>query len=179
MGVAAGACLSAIALAAVLEMTLAPHPPRTDYSSTGEPVVPRLDATLTLAGLAGVTRLPPPVPEEPLGEGVRALDANTYEVSRSGPKRDGNACDLSMHARIVPVFRDGQAVGFRVSGFRPDSPYARFGFHEGDVVRSINGIDMNSPEKALEAHSQLKDATRFEVDIERDCQLMRKTYLLH
>ncbi|HEY1905252.1 MAG TPA: hypothetical protein VGG91_04380 [Myxococcaceae bacterium] len=84
-----------------------------------------------------------------------------------------------MQARIVPVFRDGQAVGFRLSGFRPESPYARFGFHDGDVVRRINGIDMNSPEKALEAYSQLKDATRFEVDIERDCQLMRKTYLLH
>ena len=162
LGVAAGACLSAIALAAVLEMTLAPHPPRMAFSTGDEPAIRRFDATLTLERLARVTRLPPPVPEERLAEGVRA----------------GSVCDLSMQARIVPLFRDGQAVGFRLSGFRPDSPYARFGFHDGDVIRRINGIDMDSPEKALEAYSQVKDATRFEVDIERDCQLMRKTYLL-
>jgi len=36
------------------------------------------------------------------------------------------------------------------------------------VIRRINGIDMTSPEKALEAYSLLKDVTRFEVDLERD-----------
>ena len=84
-----------------------------------------------------------------------------------------------MQARIVPVFRDGQTVGFKLFSFRPDSPYARFGFHDGDLIRRINGVDMDSPEKALKVYTQLKDATRFEVDIERDCQLMRKTYILH
>jgi general secretion pathway protein C len=177
MGVAAGACLSAIALAAVFEMTLAPRPSRAAFSTEGDLASQRLDAALTVESLARVTQLTAPVPES-LPQGVRASGNETYEVSRSALARDGNACDLFLQARIAPVFRDGQPVGFRLSGFRPNSPYARFGFHDGDVIRKINGVDMNSPEKALEVYTRLKDATRFEVDIERDCQIMRRTYLL-
>ena len=165
MGVAAGACLSAIALAAVFEMTLAPRPSRAAFSTEGDPANQRIDATLTLEGLARVTHLPAP-------------GNDTDEVSRSRPTRDGDACP-SMHAHVVPVFRDGKAVGFRLSGVRPDSPYARFGFHDGDLIRRINGVDLNTPEKALEAYTWLKDATLFEVDIERNDQLMRRTSLQH
>ena len=46
----------------------------------------------------------------------------------------------------------------------------------GDVIRRINGYDLNSPEKALEIYSKLKEASRIDIEIERNGSVMRKTY---
>ena len=188
--VAVGACLSAIALAGVLELATAPPPrTRTAYSLTSGPVVQRVDAALAVASLAHITGLPPPVSEEPLGEGIRALDPNTYEISREafGSRFEkwfgmratglGQACG-SPQARITPIFRNGQSLGFKLTAIHPHSFYSQIGLVDGDVILRVNGLEMNSPEKALSAYAELKDAARFELDLERDCQWIRKTYLL-
>jgi type II secretory pathway component PulC len=72
-----------------------------------------------------------------------------------------------MQARIVPAFREGIAVGFKLFSIRPDSFYAKIGIENGDVIRSINDIDLNTPEKALEIYNKLKDTCRFDIGLER------------
>ena len=58
----------------------------------------------------------------------------------------------------------------------PDSLYAKIGVQNGDVIRRINGYEMNSPAKALEIYQKLRDAHRIEVELERRCDTLRKTY---
>ena len=81
-----------------------------------------------------------------------------------------------MQPRIVPAFRDGVATGFKLFQIRPDSIYARVGIQNGDVIRRLNGFDINSPDKALEAYSKLREANHIEVEIERNGSLITKTY---
>ncbi|MFN0062461.1 MAG: type II secretion system protein GspC [Myxococcaceae bacterium] len=112
-----------------------------------------------------------------IGAGVRATGENSYEVPRADiDKALTNLNDLAMQARIVPAFKDGVAQGFKLFSIRPDSLYSKIGIVNGDVIRRINGFDMNSPEKALEIYSRLKDANRVDIELERNGSPLRKQY---
>jgi general secretion pathway protein C len=120
---------------------------------------------------------PTPPPNGGLGSGIRALNENEYEVPRAEIDRTlSNLNEVAMQARIVPAFKDGQAQGFKLFSIRPDSIYSKIGVQNGDVIRRINGFDLNSPEKALEVYSKLKEAPRIEIEIERNGAPIRKTY---
>ena len=114
---------------------------------------------------------------QPYGTGIKALDDNNYEVPRNEVDRAlANLNDLAMQARIVPAFKDGQAEGFKLFSIRPDSLYSKIGIVNGDVIKRINGFEMNSPEKALEVYTKLKDANRIDIEVDRNGQTLRKTY---
>ena len=115
-----------------------------------------------------------------LGSGIKATSDSEYEVPRSEIEKSlSNLNELAMQARIVPAFKDGQAQGFKLFSIRPDSLYTKIGIQNGDVIRRINGNDINSPEKALEIYSKLRDASRIDIEIERNGNPLRKTYNVH
>jgi general secretion pathway protein C len=123
------------------------------------------------------TTRPVAEPNQAYGSGIKALDDNNYEVPRNEVDRAlANLNDLAMQARIVPAFKDGQAEGFKLFSIRPDSLYSKIGIVNGDVIKRINGFEMNSPEKALEVYTKLKDANRIDIEVDRNGQTLRKTY---
>lgn len=120
---------------------------------------------------------PSAAPAEPGNDGIRQLSENNYEVDRS--EIDNTLNDLNkvaMQARIVPAFKDGKAQGFKLFSIRPNSLYSKIGVQNGDVIKRINGFELNSPEKALEVYTKMKDANRIDIEIERNGSVVRKTY---
>lgn len=118
-----------------------------------------------------------PPPSQGLGAGVKQLSENDYEIPRGEiDKTLSNLNDVAMQARIVPAFKDGVAQGFKLFSIRPDSIYTKIGIQNGDVIKRINGYDLNSPEKALEIYSKLKEASRIDIEVERNGSTVRKTY---
>lgn len=116
-------------------------------------------------------------PGQNLGAGIKATSENEYEVPKAEiDKTLSNLNDVAMQARIVPAFKDGVAQGFKLFSIRPDSIYSKIGIQNGDVIKRINGYDLNSPEKALEIYSKLKEATRIDIEVERNGASVRKTY---
>ncbi|MCL2179293.1 MAG: general secretion pathway protein GspC [Proteobacteria bacterium] len=108
---------------------------------------------------------------------IRELSPNNYEVPRNElDKMLGNLSEVAMQARIVPAFKDGSSQGFRLYSIRPNSFYQKIGIQNGDIVKRINGFDMNSPEKALELYSKLRDSSRVDLEIERGGASIKKTY---
>lgn len=100
---------------------------------------------------------------------VRRIDDTHVEVDAAGVA----ALDLSAEAssvRIVPAFADGRATGFKLFGLRSGSLLSRLGFKNGDVVHSVNGRPLTSPDRALEAYEALKTERRFVVEITRGGQ---------
>ena len=111
------------------------------------------------------------------GASIRSTGENEYEVPRAEiDKTLSNLNDVAMQARIVPAFKDGVAQGFKLFSIRPDSIYTKIGIQNGDVIRRINGFDLNSPEKALEVYSKLKESSRIDIEVERNGSVVRKTY---
>ena len=120
-------------------------------------------------------------PSDPLmaemEKGVKKTGEHTYEVQRGTvDSLLGNMSVLSRSARIVPEIKDGRAAGFRLFSVRPDGPFAKIGLQNGDVISAINGLEMTSPDKALEVYTKLKSASHLSVGLERNGQKITKDY---
>lgn len=69
--------------------------------------------------------------------------------------------------RVAPVRQDGKVIGLRLFGIRPTSVLGSLGLRNGDRLESINGFEIASPEKALQAYAQLRSASRLHVRLNR------------
>jgi general secretion pathway protein C len=133
------------------------------------------------AAAAPVAAAPSAPPTDPfmaeLEKGVKKTGEHTYEVQRGTvDSLLGNMSVLARSARIVPEVRDGRSAGFRLFSVRPDGPFAKIGLQNGDVISAINGLDMTSPDKALEVYTKLKSASHLSVGLERSGQKITKEY---
>jgi serine/threonine protein kinase len=119
-------------------------------------------------------------PEQLIGAAIKALSDSKYEVPRSELEKIlANLNEVAMHARILPAFKDGKAEGFKLFSIRPDSLYHKIGIQNGDVIKRINGEDINSPNKALEIFSKLRDSNRIDIEIDRHgTALLQKIYIV-
>jgi general secretion pathway protein C len=122
-----------------------------------------------------------PPPGDPfaaeLAAGIKKLGENNYELNRKTLESVlGNMSLLSRSARIVPEMKDGKAAGFRFFAVRPDGPFAMIGVQNGDIISSINGLEISSPEKALEVYAKLKSASHLSLGMERNGQKVTKEY---
>jgi general secretion pathway protein C len=121
-----------------------------------------------------------PIPQAPgqvASADVRQLSENQYTIAKGTINQAlTDMSTLATQARIVPSFKNGVSNGFKLFSIVPDSLYAKIGIQNGDVIRKINGYEMNSPDKALEIYQKLRDANRIEVELERRGETVRKTY---
>jgi general secretion pathway protein C len=112
-----------------------------------------------------------------LDKGIKKTGPNSYEVQHSTlDALLGNMGALSRAARIVPETRDGKSIGFRLFSIKPDGPFGKIGLQNGDVISAINGLEMTSPDKALEVYTKLKTANHLSVGLERNGQKITEDY---
>jgi general secretion pathway protein C len=99
---------------------------------------------------------------------IQRVSANEFNVDRSVvDKILENQAELMRSARIVPEQENGKVVGIRLFGIRPDTLLGTLGMENGDRLESINGFNMASPEKALEAYARLRTANHLTVALNR------------
>lgn len=91
---------------------------------------------------------------------------DTVEIAHGKAEKFDPAC-LATEARLVPAFKDGAPMGFKLFAIRRGSLLAAFGFQNGDVVRAINDRELLNPQDALAATEALKGAKKFVVKLER------------
>lgn len=116
-------------------------------------------------------------PSSATGAGIKAVGEDSYEIPKDEiNKALSNLNDIAMQARIVPAFKDGVATGFKLFSIRPDSLYTKIGIQNGDIIRRINGFEINSPDKALEVYTKLKESNRIEIELDRNGSAVRKKY---
>jgi general secretion pathway protein C len=112
-----------------------------------------------------------------LDRGIKQKGANNFEIQRSTLEAVlGNMNLLSRSARIVPEVSQGKASGFRLYSVRPDGPFAKIGMQNGDLISSINGLEITSPEKALEVYAKLKSASHISVGLKRSENKVTQEY---
>jgi general secretion pathway protein C len=100
--------------------------------------------------------------------GVKKLDDANYEIDRAlVDKILANPMAVSKMARVVPSMKNGKPDGFKLYAIRPTSVYAKIGLQNGDTLNAINGMTLESADKALEVYTKLKDANQLEVELTR------------
>ncbi len=71
-------------------------------------------------------------------------------------------------ARVVPYFKGGEPYGFRVSNLSSDAMIYELGVRSGDIIRSVNGISIRTPEDAFKAYQQFQNEASVQVELERN-----------
>jgi general secretion pathway protein C len=108
---------------------------------------------------------------EDIKKGIQKVGPNEFNVDRGVvDKILENQAELMRQARIVPEQENGKVVGIRLFGVRPDTLLGTLGLENGDRLQTINGFDMTSPEKALEAYARLRTADHLTITVNRKGQ---------
>lgn len=100
--------------------------------------------------------------------GIRVIDDEHVIMERGElNKALGNMNQLLMEARAIPYRKNGEMLGFKILGIKPGSLYDRLGVKNGDVVQSINGLNIKSPADAMKLYNQISSSNLFNVDLIR------------
>lgn len=85
---------------------------------------------------------------------------------------------LMQQVRLVPSFRDGQWSGFKTLSVQPGSLIEKLGLRRGDVIKAVNGLSLDQPERLMTLLQHLRSGRRFEVEMEREGQRVTQTLTL-
>ena len=105
--------------------------------------------------------------ESNLGYQPGARKIEHLYVVETGAEAGWRYQNRNYQASAVPVFEHGACQGVRFADIAQDSVYAHLGIRTDDVIRRVDGREIDSPEQALEIYSKLLQQRRVEVEIER------------
>jgi general secretion pathway protein C len=114
---------------------------------------------------------------EELADGIEKISDTRFNIQRSlVDKVLANQGAIMKTARVIPHEEDGRVVGVRLYGIRRTSLLGRLGIRNGDMLRTINGFDMTSPDSALEAYTRLRSADKLTLAVKRQNKDMTIEY---
>jgi len=111
------------------------------------------------------------------GAQIESLDENRWLIpAEVAENARGNVGDLLKQAQAVPYLENGQTTGFQLRMIQAGSLIAQLGLQKGDILREVNGLPLNSPEKALQVFGQLRQASQISIGLERKGEAMTFAY---
>lgn len=122
------------------------------------------------------TILPPEIPSEEgaasapaTSPAIRGGSDNRFAITRAeAEKARSNLGELMKQARMEPHVVNGKTDGFEVKMIRPNTIFTALGLQVGDIVKEVNGLALDSPEKALQIFQQLREAQHIVVAVVRN-----------
>lgn len=115
--------------------------------------------------------------DEELSEGIEKISDTKFKIDRSMvDKVLANQGAIMKAARVIPHEENGRIVGVKLYGIRRTSLLGRLGIRNGDMLRTINGFDMTSPDSALEAYTRLRTADALSLALKRQNNEMTIEY---
>ena len=117
--------------------------------------------------------------EAEMSEGIEKVNDTNYNLSRSMLNKVlDNAGKIIGIAAVAPKMEGGQSIGMEIRGIRPDTLLTKLGIQNGDILESVNGQSLSSPDAALGAYTTLRTADKFTLSIRRGGQSMMVNYSL-
>ena len=110
---------------------------------------------------------------------IRALGGGRFALTRAAVENLlGRQGELMRATRILPVLRGGRTVGVEVLGVHPGDVLAALGIESGDVLERVNGFDVVSPDRCLEAYASLRRTDRVVVELARRGRPLTLSYVI-
>ena len=81
-----------------------------------------------------------------------------------------NINELMQQVRVRPHFKNGKPNGLILTHIRNDSIFKELGLQSGDVVKGVNGEEIESVDDALKFYNNLKSSANVQLQIERGGQ---------
>jgi len=88
---------------------------------------------------------------------IKRKDRSHYAITRRGADAImAEVPSIARSLRVAPEAKGGKPIGFRLLSIKRSSVLTRFGFQNGDLIVALNGNDLVSPDKALEAYAKFR-----------------------
>ena len=79
----------------------------------------------------------------PLYSGVKEIAPGRYIINQAMLNEQLNDLDsVYQQGRIIPYYKKGKAVGFKIVGIRSNSIFRHLGLKSGDILKSIGGEEL-------------------------------------
>jgi general secretion pathway protein C len=99
--------------------------------------------------------------------------ANPQVLSDYRNKLSRNPAEIQKMAKISQAMDGDKVIGYRLQPGPDSAMYKALGLEDGDVVTSVNGIDLTKPENGIRALQTLRRAKEISATILRDGQEMQ------
>jgi len=106
--------------------------------------------------------------DQSIASGIEVNGENERTVSRSiVDEALANPTKFARSVRVRPYIKDGETKGFRLRRIEKGSPLEMLGAQRGDIIHSVNGVELTSVDKALGAYQSLRSESRLTFQITR------------
>jgi general secretion pathway protein C len=138
----------------------------------------RLDESVADAGSStSSTSNAADTPQSTGGKGINQINDTSWRISSERADQiRSNIATVMRQARVEPVVTQGRTQGFAVKYIQPGTLLTEMGLKRGDVIKQVNGITLDSPEKGLQVFQQLRESKSIDLSIERNDSPMTFQY---
>jgi len=106
--------------------------------------------------------------DEDIKSGIHVDGPNERTVERSVVDQAlANPTKFARSVRVRPYKKNGEVVGFRLRRVKKGSPIEMLGAQKGDVIHSVNGVDLTSVDTALAAYQSMRSENRLVFSVTR------------
>jgi type II secretion system protein C len=107
------------------------------------------------------------------------VNENSWKVSSVKVNDMINNIDQYVGQVIAYQHREnGKPAGFRIRHLKPGNDFEKIGIKSEDIIKRVNGIDLNDLPSVLKAVYKLSGDTNFTVEVERENQPTNLNYEL-
>jgi general secretion pathway protein C len=96
------------------------------------------------------------------------IDDSTWLVSAD--KASDMVSNIDQYAGQIIAFQhreQGEAAGFKIRHLKDGNDFEKLGLKNNDIIKRVNGLEVNDLTDVLKAVYQLSDETEFTVEVER------------
>lgn len=112
--------------------------------------------------------------------GIRPVGRGRYRVSRALMKKiAANPALVAREARIRPHVQHGRVDGYQIRRLHGRGVLRRMGLRRGDVIRSVNGNPVTSPDRVLRLARTLASAHHVQIGVHRRGRTTLYRYAIH
>jgi general secretion pathway protein C len=83
---------------------------------------------------------------------------------------------LAKQARVVPYRKDGETIGYKIYGIRPNSLPWLLGLRSGDLVQAVNDHALDSLDNAMRLYRELRRARHLEIELQRRGKPVKRSF---
>ncbi len=85
---------------------------------------------------------------------------------------------LMKEARFIPNLVDGEMSGIKITRLPRRSVLSMVGINKNDIIKEVNGVELNNMETLFGLFNRFRDDDQFEVTINRQKKIYRILYIL-
>ncbi len=104
---------------------------------------------------------------------------NLFTVKRENAIKLITSGKIFYQMGVVPYYKDGKIIGFKVIGVKPNSFVYKMGIRRGDIILSVNNYPIRSMEEAFSAFERLKNSSEINIKLLRNGKITTLSYLIN